>query len=366
MRLSLPSVPISTILFFTLVLVQMMSIVPNADSHRQATGHSRSQPFTIDRRVSPVVKNLSPTSGPAKGGTIVTLTGNHFYSGLTQVEINGLASQSVRIISKTELRITMPKNEVGWASLLIMNPGGASLQLPNAFKYFSALLPVEPIPSDVNQDQVIDILDLVLVASQFGREGNALVGDVDGDGRVSIFDLVMVANQFGQNPLAQLPAVAPSQLEQMETELSADQRLRAIKAIDELAADSSQSAEILAFLQRVSLTLRPRAIPSMTQLLPNYPNPFNPETWIPFRLASNTGVRLLIYSASGQLVRQLVLGSLPAGDYLTPDRSAYWDGRDQKGRIVPSGIYFCRLDVIPLKMPSTVNGRLYRQLTLLK
>ena len=104
----------------------------------------------------------------------------------------------------------------------------------------------------------------------------------------------------------------------------------------------------------------------MTQLLPNYPNPFNPETWIPFRLASNTGVRLLIYSASGQLVRQLVLGSLPAGDYLTPDRSAYWDGRDQKGRIVPSGIYFCRLDVIPLKMPSTVNGRLYRQLTLLK
>ena len=366
MQLFLPSIPISTILFFTLILVQMMGIVPNANGHRQATGRSRSQPFTIDRRVSPVVKKLSPTSGPARGGTIVTLTGTHFYSGLTQVEIDGLATQSVRVTSKTELRITMPENKVGWASLLIMNPGGASVQLPNAFKYISALLPAEPIPSDVNQDQVVDILDLVLVASQFCREGNALVGDVDEDGQVSIFDLVMVANQFGQNTLAQLPAAAPSQLEQMATELSADQRRRAIKAIDELAADSSQSTEILALLQRISLTLRPRATPSMTQLFPNYPNPFNPETWIPFRLSTNAGVRLLIYNASGQLVRQLLLGPLSAGSYLTPDRSAYWDGRDQKGRIVASGIYFCRLDVIPLKTPSTVNGRLYRQLTLLK
>ena len=70
MQLSLPSVPVSMILFFILMLVQMMGVVPNADGHPQATGRSRSHPFTIDRRVSPVVKNLSPTNGPAGGGTV--------------------------------------------------------------------------------------------------------------------------------------------------------------------------------------------------------------------------------------------------------------------------------------------------------
>ena len=76
-----------------------------------------------------------------------------------------------------------------------------------------------------------------------------------------------------------------------------------------------------------------------TELLPNYPNPFNPETWIPFRLAESADVTVRIYRVDGALVRTLALGSLPAGSYLERDRAARWDGRNDAGEPAPSGVY---------------------------
>ncbi len=75
------------------------------------------------------------------------------------------------------------------------------------------------------------------------------------------------------------------------------------------------------------------------QLLQNFPNPFNPETWIPFRLTDERHVTVHIYSPTGQLVRRLSPGIMPAGDYSSQSQAIHWDGRNQTGEPVSSGIY---------------------------
>lgn len=85
-------------------------------------------------------------------------------------------------------------------------------------------------------------------------------------------------------------------------------------------------------------------LPAKTSLLPNYPNPFNPETWIPYQLAKPAEVRVAIYSADGKLVRTLALGHQPAGIYQHRHRAAYWDGTNEQGEPVASGVYFYTLE----------------------
>ena len=85
------------------------------------------------------------------------------------------------------------------------------------------------------------------------------------------------------------------------------------------------------------------AIPKETALHPNYPNPFNPETWIPYQLQKPADVQISIYNQSGVLVRELSLGYQEAGQYVSRSRAAYWDGRNQVGEPVASGIYFYTL-----------------------
>ena len=85
------------------------------------------------------------------------------------------------------------------------------------------------------------------------------------------------------------------------------------------------------------------AAPKETGLLTNYPNPFNPETWIPYQLAKPAEVTVTIYAADGKLVRTLALGHQPAGVYQIKSRAAYWDGRNEVGEPVASGVYFYTL-----------------------
>ena len=80
-------------------------------------------------------------------------------------------------------------------------------------------------------------------------------------------------------------------------------------------------------------------------LFQNYPNPFNPETWIPFQIASDATTLISIYAVDGSLIRKIALGRRPAGIYLSRDRAAYWDGRDERGEQVASGVYFYRLKI---------------------
>ena len=83
--------------------------------------------------------------------------------------------------------------------------------------------------------------------------------------------------------------------------------------------------------------------PAQHTLLPNYPNPCNPETWIPYQLAKPVDVKVSIYGADGRLVRTLALGHQEAGTYRSRARAAYWDGRNEVGEPVASGIYFYTL-----------------------
>ena len=81
-------------------------------------------------------------------------------------------------------------------------------------------------------------------------------------------------------------------------------------------------------------------LPDETLLQANYPNPFNPETWIPYQLSKRSDVRLTIYAVNGQVVRRLILGHQPAGMYQSRSRAAYWDGKNELGEPVASGLYF--------------------------
>ena len=99
---------------------------------------------------------------------------------------------------------------------------------------------------------------------------------------------------------------------------------------------------------QIDITIPPgapslRMLPKETTLLSNYPNPSNPETWIPYHLAAPADVTLTIYDLRGVVIRRLVIGHQPAGVYQRPGRAAHWDGRNALGEPVASGIYFYTL-----------------------
>ena len=93
----------------------------------------------------------------------------------------------------------------------------------------------------------------------------------------------------------------------------------------------------------VQLRVIPQLRPRESRLLQNYPNPFNPETWLPYQLAVPTHVMIYIYDFSGHLVRTLDLGLKQAGFYTSQSEAAYWDGRNESGERISSGLYIYRL-----------------------
>ena len=181
---------------------------------------------------------------------------------------------------------------------------------------------------DVNRDGVVSILDLILVARQLGRSvpANSSV-DVNGDGVVNIFDLTLVAQGIGGT------AATPAHGLESKT-------IETWIAQARLADDGS-----IAFRQAIANleVLSASMIPSETALLPNYPNPFNPETWIAYQLAAPAEIALTIYDIGGQLVRRLDVGHQAAGMYQSLGRATYWDGRNGRGESIASGLYFYTL-----------------------
>ena len=101
--------------------------------------------------------------------------------------------------------------------------------------------------------------------------------------------------------------------------------------------------------------------PDVTKIFHNYPNPFNPETWIPFQLEADANVSLKIYDTNGHLVKSIKLGQIPGGYYLSADRALRWDGRNDAGEKVSSGIYFYQLQTGKLIKTSRMAIVNYRQ-----
>ena len=186
--------------------------------------------------------------------------------------------------------------------------------------------------ADTNKDCVVNIQDLVFVAINLGKGGETSA-DVNGDGRVDIIDLVLVAGALGSTSGA--PAVY-ADAQEMFSAFNVRQWLSEAQKVN-LSDPAFQRG--IANLQNLLASL----IPEKTVLLANYPNPFNPETWIPYQLANPASVTISIYSTNGELVRALPLGNQPAGLYQNRSRAAYWDGKNDAGETVASSVYFYTL-----------------------
>ena len=188
------------------------------------------------------------------------------------------------------------------------------------------------LAGDLNADGVVNIQDLVLVASQFGQTGQH-TADINEDGVVNIQDLVLVAGAFDTT------ASAPAAHSQVVEPLTAGEVQRWLRGAKQLEHKDSTMVRGIVVLKDLLALLTP----AETALLHNYPNPFNPETWIPYQLKTPTEVRIAIYDLRGVLVRELSLGYQVAGRYTSRARAAYWDGRNTVGEPVTSGLYFYTL-----------------------
>ena len=189
------------------------------------------------------------------------------------------------------------------------------------------------LTEDVNRDGVVDLQDLVFVASQFGQSGAENAADINGDDIVDIADILLVAGALQVDNGA--PSVHSRSIELL-TAAEVKQWLRQTQHVNDEAPVFQRG---IAVLQRLLTVLTPKE----TMLLPNYPNPFNPETWIPYQLASAADVTVRVYAASGELVRTLAFGYQSPGPYQSRSQAAYWDGKNELGEPVASGIYFYTL-----------------------
>ncbi len=226
----------------------------------------------------------------------------------------------------------LPENATLVAHLSERLHAGWRAALPDA----SEQIPVpQMLPWDINNDGIVDIRDLILIANSFGVEtpANPKV-DVNKDSSVDILDLILVAAHFGESSN---PAASPSHVDINRKHFDSVEQwlIEARLANDGSAVFRKGIATLEALVDAV--------IPTQTVLLPNYPNPFNPETWIPYDLAEDANIHIHIYNLKGESIRDLSPGFQTAGTYRTPSRAVYWDGRNASGEPVASGIYFFTL-----------------------
>ncbi len=191
---------------------------------------------------------------------------------------------------------------------------------------------LSPISADVNSDGTVNVLDLVLIAASFGQSGQN-DADVNGDGVVNILDLVLVAGMFDG------AAAAPSAQPEVPETLTAVEVQDWLTDARSLEAKDPIMKRGVVMLEQLLISLTPKE----TELLANYPNPFNPETWIPYQLAEEAFVTLTIYDLSGEIIRTLEIGHRIAAAYENRSKAIYWDGKNELGEQVASGVYFYTL-----------------------
>ena len=198
-------------------------------------------------------------------------------------------------------------------------------------------------PWDVNKDGSVDATDSALVTAALGQTGEDIVNsrtDVNWDDTVDGDDVTLVTYHIADEGAAPSIIRAFSLLDKKTLEKLNPVALQT--QLDILRAKSNGSPGYLhaiALLENILAATRP----DKTQLLANYPNPFNPETWIPYHLANASNVHITIYNARGTVVQRLELGHQREGYYTSRSRAAYWDGTNNVGERVASGLYFYQL-----------------------
>jgi photosystem II stability/assembly factor-like uncharacterized protein len=292
------------------------------------------QKASIDTTV-PRITSINVSGSPAKVKETVTITLVGEKGGTAQFSITGVAQNVAMDESKTN-----PGTYTG--KYIVANDKGLSNAIVTvAIKDSAGNLTTDTskkitiVPSwDVDRDGTTSVSDMIAIANLFGQQVSGKSdADVNGDGVVNILDLVILANHFGES----LTPASPGKEGQINSEnLSVLKNL--YKSLEELQSNDPDVAVAKELLVRLIKSNTPQIAES--QLLQNYPNPFNPETWIPFRLSKPGTVNVSIYSASGQLIRSVDLGYREMGDYSSRDKAIYWDGKNESGEKVSSGIYF--------------------------
>ena len=188
---------------------------------------------------------------------------------------------------------------------------------------------------DINNDGIVDIQDLMLVSNSMGVVSNDFPKvDVNKDGVVDIIDLLLVASHLGESCYVSAPkskfSITNKHIDNISEWLTE-------------AYGQDDGSEVFRDGIANLETLIDNIIPNKSQLLPNYPNPFNPETWIPYDLAQDTDVHIHIYNLKGETIKDLKVGFQPAGSYRSKSAAAYWDGRNSEGELVGSGLYYYSL-----------------------
>ena len=323
--------------------------------------------------------------------------------------------------------VTAPANQFSTFIISVAATSDGTLTLAKQ----SPVVDVYLYPWDVNGDGNVGVLDLISVASEFGRVIDGVVfgqnPDVNRDGIVNLLDLIVVGNHFGAtigSPAAPKRASSPIsatikfvnprflgnrllldlmiettvpfvgyhirtdpedlltvnldtnesdvfRLEEVAqsgilvgAKLGAGQpwlgrvRLATLELETSRSRDgvhspnpkiSVEAAQLVSVDgQTIGIDVEPffmdKLRPHQTRVFSNYPNPFNPETWVPFQLHKDAHVRITIYDVLGREVRRFDLGYLSAGYYKTRERAVYWDGRNGMNERVASGTYFYRLE----------------------
>ena len=208
-------------------------------------------------------------------------------------------------------------------------------------------------PEDVDRDGKVNIQDLIMVASDMGRRNSNLGNanpinprtDVNDDGFVNMLDLITVSSSphWGRDVKATKKRNANKASLSAPSANAEGLTPATISGWIDLAQVEDDGSAIFDLGIANLEALLAAQIPSKTRLLLNYPNPFNPETWIPYQLSEATDVTVTIHSMNGSLIRTLELGHQAAGIYQSKSQAAYWDGRNEFGEQVASGLYFYTL-----------------------
>ncbi len=222
-------------------------------------------------------------------------------------------------------------------------------------------------PGDANNDGQADILDILPLGQHWHKTGAArdpqisdwkiqpavpwkpdkmaTYADTDGNSEVNEKDIMPIAiNWRLSHPKKQLasPNVASEKSIPYNPQLL--NIYEAMYDVLETAPFETEGVRALkGAIRELVSNIKRQLIPNESKLLQNYPNPFNPETWIPYQLSEGAFVRINIYDVTGRLVRTIEIGQKPAGYYLSKKKAAYWDGRNQIGEQVASGVYFYHL-----------------------
>lgn len=239
----------------------------------------------------------------------------------TQTDIDGKASTTLNL---------------GWAPETTIIHATAENIISTVYFSANTIRLIQRAPADVNNDGIVNVEDLILVTASLGSKPVSEMlpkTDVNNDGIVNNDDVAIVLAALEAGAAAPLAVVTTGKV------LTTETLTRWIAEAKRYKPNSEPFQRGILVLENLLKSLTSKG----TALLPNYPNPFNPETWIPYQLSTPTDVSISIHATDGKLVRKLDLGHQVVGIYESPSQAAYWDGRNTYGEPVASDIYFYTL-----------------------